>query len=186
LALVTPALAAVTETSYKYVDLEGNIHFAVSQEAVPAQFADPRWMSGSIEQETDNHSQQISFLDVDGDAVPEILVTITTIFPTLREETTVEIIKPISTYYLNLATVKATRGLEVQFYDFNADGRLEIFGPVWGGGGELWVWENGRYQNILTALYEPVFLELQTQMREQEVLTTIYQQWYAAYHRHRL
>ena len=70
------------------------------------------------------------FKDVDGDNENEILVYIETVLPSQRIETTLEIIKKISNYYINLATVHSSRELKMKFFDFDSDGRLAVTAAV--------------------------------------------------------
>ncbi len=164
-------------TSYKYVDSNGNICFASSIDKVPKEYQPSRFMSRDIEQESDNHSQRIVFKDVDGDNENEILVYIETILPSQRLETTLEIIKRTKNYYICLAVAHSSRGLKIQFFDFDSDGRLEIFGPLYGGAGEFLVWSNGRYINILNNFNMDSFLKLQMKSSTEKALQAMFERW---------
>jgi len=53
----------------------------------------------------------------------------------------------------------AKRAGEIQYYDLNADGRIEFYAPEWGSTGQFWVWSDGQYVNILTHRYEQLFYD---------------------------
>ncbi|NIT61552.1 MAG: hypothetical protein GWN00_36735 [Aliifodinibius sp.] len=178
----------ITENAYKYVDRRGNIQFASSYAAVPAQYQHPRHMSHGIEQESDAHTQTIQLKDIDADGEQEILASIRTIYPNGRIRDIVEVIKPISNYYVKLVTASADRGMQVNVLDVNQDGRFELYGPHHGGQHEFWVWDDGRYVNIITNDYwryhELEFLQsIDTNILAG--LETVYREWiYRHFARH--
>ena len=116
-------------------------------------------MSDALDGETE-YEQRLDFRDMDGDGQAEILVYFTA--QLLHAHTTLEIIKVDDGTYSTIVVVRGdNRAGDIEFFDFDSDGISEIYGPLWGGTGELWVKRRleDDYQNVLVIDVENIFYE---------------------------